>query len=288
MSTDSLVQHPPHADFGNFIVMRRRRGAFLTFAVLLGLPGFFCVFLVIASLIVGPSSGSAPGGGSGTAIALGVAALSLLGFVAYFRKAMTSFWFYELGVVRLLFGKQTAIAYADAERFQFAVTRQYHNGMYVGTVLKLRLLAPAKREIAFGGPFKVKSKGFIKRQFETRDELDVVKRIIAEQMAVTFVERILSGETIIWAGLYSFSPEGLTPIHGKHKGQVCPYAAFVQQDARDGSLHLFVKDEPKSHGGLSTSAMNFWPCYFSFLTLAGLLEAVETEGAESEPADAAR
>lgn len=263
MSASRESDQLPHPHLGEFLARRSRCGMSILGAIVLGMLG--------ASLVTMGVLAYNNGGGLGALAAfVGTALPCFVGGAWTLRRSFKSIVFYHLGAV-LSCGHRSLITipYPEADRFDFGVTRQYINGIYTGTTLNLRLSTPDKRRITYSGRFNLKAKGFFKRQYEIHDEMEGVKQIIAEQMAVGMLDRVLAGERLEWGRVYAISSEGLTFLRGKRKGELLPFSSLVSQNMQAGFLYLFQPGQERSRDGIAMSSPNFWPYYFVFLRLAG-------------------
>ncbi len=262
-------------ELGKLITTRRRAAFFYLIAVLLAPLGFGMTFGGAVTLFMPPHPGRAPQWDV-ELVVLVLGLVTLAGMWVAVQKGRTKLWFHELGVARTRGRRRIIIPYAQASEFIMNVVHQYHNGIYAGTVVRLRLKTPDGRSIAYDGGYKVKSKGFLKRTFEIKDDLEGIRHAIGEQMADVFIERMLKGEPLNWCDRARLTPDGLTPSRGKAKGQLLTYAQIERQAIQSGTLTLFrQQDKRRGFLAIPCAGTNFWPAYVVFLRLAELQFAVE-------------
>lgn len=197
--------------------------------------------------------------GSIMSFVFGLIVITLIGSVR------TRTRFHEHGVQIVRFGKHVrAMAYADCERLLYSITRQYLNGIYVGTALRIRFKAKGKPTIRWDGAHKEKPKGlsftvFGKGEFKGEDELDIVKLVAADAMADRWIDRLSAGEKIDWLGQLELAADSLTILRGKRKKQTIPYSDLDRFAVEAGWMKLFHRGDERSCVSLPISAENFWP-----------------------------
>lgn len=279
---------------GRLLTTRRRRGIYLTVALLLGpLGAAFTLGGVGILIAVAQGIGGRGGGGmyagpkwQGGVILLTIGLLSLAAVVQAVRQARTKLSFHELGAVRTRGRSRVAIPYADAASLVMSLQHQSLHGVHTGTIVRFKLRAADKRSISYTGGYKVRARGFLQRRYEILDDLEQVRETIAEQMADGLVESMLRGKSIDWCGRAALTPAGLVPGRGSWKGQLVPYADIERQAMETGTLTLFAREERRGFVSFPASGVNFWPCYAVFLRLAQQQAAVEPmPGTPSENGD---
>jgi hypothetical protein len=197
------------------------------------------------------------------------------------RSALTRLHFFEHGVVRRRPGRRLSVPYQDATSLTYQLTRQFINGVYAGTSLKLGLRATDGRKISYSGSHKERAAGLftiVTKQFKGTDEMDAVRSVIAGFVADRMQERLLDGATFDWCGGGSISPDGITPRRGKFKNQLVPWTEIDRQSAQKGFFYLFRRGEDKSFAGAAVNAKDFWP----YLELIARMVRAQSPGAAIE------
>lgn len=193
------------------------------------------------------------------AVAAGVLALCFLGFRALFRTVS----FHEYGALEQRFSRRRTFMYADAEGMRFGVTRQYVNGIYAGTSLSLKIVMTDGRKLTFGGRYKEKPKGFswsiFGRTFEGQDEIDVVRDVIAANIAKRMMSRVQSEGSVAWMSGVQISLEGLTSRGGRRKNQLVSWREIAGFRIESGFAHIFAAGDTKSFITLHCGGHNFFP-----------------------------
>lgn len=265
-------------ELGGLITGRRRRAFYVTVSILLGLLAVLLGGAGIAIALTAPGPRSSPPDPVLWSVMIGVGALLLVCSVFLLMKSRVSLHFYERGVVKRVGARDVLVMpYERVADLQFSLTRQHVHGMYVGTIVRLRIIGEDKRKIVFEGGYKSKAKGLFRKTYESTDELEAVKDLICRAMVDSLQDDLLDGRSIEWCGAASLSAEGLTPFRGRRKKQLIPFASIDRQSMDAGSLSLLHAGEQKPFVTLSINAMNFWPCYHLFLQMADLHAAIQAE-----------
>lgn len=229
------------------------------FAIVFALGAFVLVIHAVHTL-----QSSQPVSGASLAMHLLGAALLAAGAVMIVMSIFTLTEFRLKGVISHRFGKvRSCILYSDATSLTYELARQYVNGAYSGTTVRVRIKAPGARTISFSTRHKERSvsKGMfgLKRAIEGTDELDEIKRLIAS----CIVERWTSGPPDwehSWGGVATLTPKGIITKRGRRKGQLIPYADVVSVTAKQGWVSVwFTGDTKRGSLDLQTGSENFWP-----------------------------
>jgi hypothetical protein len=164
--------------------------------------------------------------------------------------------------VRTLFGERS-LRYADVDTFTFSTKRQFHKGVYTGTYLNMTFV-----------PFKETKQSKLVYSTQVKNlgsSLDDMRDHIAGILAGRIFRAVQSGETVTWTPNFTLLPEGLyykpAGFFGRKAPELLAYDLVSGHNTNDGKFQLYQLGKPKPVVTESTSARNFYPGYFAFLTL---------------------
>jgi hypothetical protein len=218
------------------------------------------------------------GGGIGLFLSLLLPALSL-------TKKTT---FYERGVVQRKLTGEKAFAYEECGEFTFKLVRQYVNGIYVGTVYILVMVAMTNRGVRIikvsGLHAERRTSGFFRltEKFEGQDDMDVLTRLIARSM-VTRKLREEEDPRIRWCGAGELSREGFTPSKGRLKKTLVPMNELMVA-TQSGYMQLSSTRDRKPFLTIPCSGSNF---LVGVEFIAAVAQAAAAEQHEQELVEAA-
>lgn len=264
MPNESTATHvAPHPEHGELLATRRK-----------GTPDWV-VYSILALLLLLPLIGLmvaafAPPYSGFNALAWWSRPLFLLGglLVAWFiyliyANLSVVVRFHERGVTLRRFGRTLVeMSYESISRFSCATTRQYYNGIYVGTSLTIMMKSPGRKTITFSGRHKEKSAGLgftmFHKAFKGEDEIDTIKVIIARAM-VGGMLGAADAFSLDWAGTGVFTPAGFTPKRKPLRGTLVPFAQFERVSADKGFFHCWRPSEKKPFVSVPINGENFYP-----------------------------
>lgn len=257
----------PSRDYGEFVTSRGTSGSGFFLRVLFVLV----VGLVGAGLIIGgffapppPKPTSSP-----QWLPLFIVGAIMVGAAVYESfKILYSYDFYEQGLIRKGPRRTDEFAYEQVERFMYNLVRHYHNGVYTGTLMTLKLWMEDGRKFSYGGKHKERRKGFLKRHFEGEDEMDIVREAIEIHVAERIEKALEATGEFEWCKVAGVSRSGVTPRSGKRKGTLVPWGELKEVWMKNGHLHLAAIGDKKSFVSIPSAGVNFFPCMRVFGRLA--------------------
>ncbi|MBS0189705.1 MAG: hypothetical protein U0573_08350 [Phycisphaerales bacterium] len=211
-----------------------------------------------------------------------VGTILFAGAVYQALKLLYSYDFYEQGLIRKGPRRTDEFAYDKVERVSYNLVRQYHNGVYTGTQLNLKLWMEDGRKFSFGGRHKERRKGFIKRHFEGEDEMDIVREAIEIHVAERIETQLQNSGEFDWCNAASVSRAGVTARTGKRKASLVPWPDLTEVLMKNGHLHLFARGDKKSFLSIPSAGVNFFPCLRVFCRLAEEARGQSVPTRESE------
>ncbi|MCU0242453.1 MAG: hypothetical protein MUF51_08520 [Vicinamibacteria bacterium] len=239
------------------------RGAGRSVKWVVGVPA---VFLMIAGLAAFALKAEA-------VVAFGLFGGGALLALLLFAMLRSRFDCHERGVVQRSLLGQKELAYLAIEKISYSVTRHYHNGVYTGSAVALKLTPE-------GNGRAVKLSAYAHGSVP---EIDYLREHVAALVADRLYARLASESEVPWTGTTTLSRAGVHYRTRKLVGKGEPALASFKDDLRysieDGSVHLFVPGAKKSVLDLSCSAENFFPGLILFGRLA-----VEAERKDAAPA----
>ena len=258
---------PDHPTFGASLVRCYRPGFRLLLGGLLTLVGI--VFITMAVIpFVGPT---AFGANPSTEMLIFLCAFALI-FITMgallIAEAFVAVEFFELGVVKTRFRRETSIPYADARQCVLNIKRVIVHGVpAISTTFWLS--DSRRRRVVDTSPESLTGAGALADAYGFKSNDDGLPEHVLRHMALAFAHRILAGEAIRWNDPCEITPDGLRMIHGRRKGQIVPFHACDFHDFRDGRMYLYALGEKKHLMWIRLCTPNFWPCFLAFTHLAG-------------------
>lgn len=257
----------PSRDYGEFVTSRGAvgRGFYLRvlFILLVGLVG---LGLIVAGFFAPPPPQPTR---SPQWLPLVIVGAIMLGAAVYeCFKILYAYDFYEQGLIRKGPRRTDEFAYEEVERFTYNLVRHYHNGVYTGTLMTLKLWMEDGRKFSYGGKHKERRKGFLKRRFEGEDEMDIVREAIEIHVAERIEKTLEETGEFDWCKGASISRAGVTPRVGKRKGTLVPWGELKEVWMKSGHLHLAALGDEKSFVAIPSAGINFFPCTRVFGRLA--------------------
>jgi len=246
---------PPEANsgvsgMGRLLFERRRNEGFwlgLVFAVIGGVAGAV-LLLERDTMPIG-------------VILLAAAVASLLLGVVFGRYL---FRCYELGLTRRRGRGELRLRYDEIAEFTYSATRMFYKGAYTGTQLRVTFRA---------------SRGMIRYSAKVQNmdaDLDELRDHIAKMIANRMLADLRAGRTIPWTSDVVFLPQGLQFRRPKMLGlasgpvEVLPYEQIRGVNLNEGVLYLYSKAEAKAVISKPVGSANFFPGFFTVLTLQEL------------------
>jgi hypothetical protein len=217
----------------------------------LGLGG-----VVVGVIMIGDSPGT------GALVAVLGAAL----FVGALAAARGSLRCHQKGVVKRTLLGERVLRYADLEKLTYGATRHYHNGIYTGTTISMKL-APGTGAKPIG--FSTTTRG-------SESDLEMLREHVAGVIAQRLYERLAHESEVAWTGSVRLSAKGIRfprrKLLGKGPETFAEYAD-LRYSIDSGTFHLFTPGEKSSVLDLSCSAENFYPGFVLLGRLASEAEA---------------
>ncbi len=212
----------------------------------------------------------------------------LMGGLAYFflRRIMIACDFYESGVVLRAWRRTSEYPYADVEWFIYNLVRQYHNGIYAGTSLTLKMKMDDSHTFSYSGTHKEKKKGILfKSRFEGEDEMDLVREAIEIHVAERVEQELAQNGQVDWCGCAKLKSDGLVPARGKKKGTLVPWNEMGAMWYKNGQFSISsAAEEKKGFITIPVMGRNFFACQRVFGRLAEPAVGKEMQAAEQQAA----
>lgn len=195
-------------------------------------------------------------------IATALAVFSLI--VPCVFHLLTRFEFYGSGAVVRKPMKIREFPYANATFLEYALTRQYYNGVYVGTAMKLVFKTADARKFNYSGTHRERPKLralvlWFKGEFKNEDELDTIRLMISSEVAKSYFEAIHAGQPVDWCKQVQLTAAGVVPLRGKRKGQLVAWSDIAGIAADKGAYHIFAHGDKRSFAAFAMNAPNFYP-----------------------------
>ena len=258
---DQLVRHPPpnetpaEGQLGRMIF--ERRPALSTRVTLVVLAAAFFVSAIIfgwTSLVIVKT------------VYLGVACLvagiaCVLG-VIHCRRA--TFRCHEHGVHQAWLTGRRTLLYAEVEALRYYSMRQFYHGAYTGTTFRLSF-EPVSGRKADRIRYSVTLKN-------ADNELDNLRDRTAQLIAGRMAQRLAAKEAVPWTRKLRFLAEGIEyraiGFLGRKEPILIRYADMTSFTIKDGTFHLWVKNQKKPAVRETTMARNFFPGFYLLLSKA--------------------
>ena len=208
-----------------------------------------------------------------TGVAVGLALLSVLLFIAAWITFKTLFRCHEHGVYLRGAAGEKKLLYSEIESFTYSATKHYHNGAYLGTYLKL-----AFDPLQTAGKPKIVYKTTIKN---ADNALDHLRDMISEMIGTRLFNEVMSGKTVNWTeklilepGRLRYQPAG---FFRRKPFETISYAMISHHTMHQGTLSLFQHGKPKPFVNSSSTARNFFPGYSAFINLMEMADGTASE-----------
>jgi uncharacterized membrane protein HdeD (DUF308 family) len=192
------------------------------------------------------------------AVLVGAAVVSLLLGVVFGRYRFRCF---ERGLSRRRNRDEFRLRYDEIREFTYAATRMFYKGTYVGTRLRLTFRAPQ-------GTIRYSAK------VQNMDaDLDELRDHLAKTIAVRMLSDLRAGHAVPWMNDVVFLPQGLQFRRSKMLGlasgppEVLPYQQIRGVNINEGVSYLYSTTEAKPVICRPAESPNFFPGYFTVLTL---------------------
>lgn len=152
---------------------------------------------------------------------------------------------------------ETRLRYADVTSFSYSATRQYYNGVYIGTALNM-VLTP-------GG--NGKSVKFSQTVQNADEDLDELRNHISRVLATRMLTQLAAGERVVWTRHLTLLPTGIeyrpSGFTGRKDPVLLPFEQLHAFDIQQGTFHLWEKGKEKSVMQESVGEANFFPGYYA-------------------------
>jgi hypothetical protein len=193
------------------------------------------------------------------ALGVGLLILAVLFALGAWRAPPSVFRCHAKGVFQSGPTGKRQISYDELETFSYNAVRQYYNGVYTGTSLALKFIAP--------GTTIDYSKG-VKNVDEDLDNLrDHIAAVIASRMG----QQLSQEQPVVWTPNLTLRPEGIEfapqGFIGRKERQLVPYEQVKGFDIQQGVFHLFTEAGQKSVMQEQVSAANFFPGFLLFTSM---------------------
>jgi hypothetical protein len=170
---------------------------------------------------------------------------------AYFNR-VNIFRAHALGVTRITATGHKEMRYDEVGTFTWQATRNFVNGAYTGTSMKLAF-QPRPGVDAPAITYSTTLKG-------NDDELDNLRDFISQVIASRWLKALQEGRTVRWTTSSTFHPDGLEHTKGWFGGaKVMPYSAVLSHNFKDGWLYLFGAASTKPLVQEQVNQPNFFP-----------------------------
>ena len=252
---DARAKQPPAEGLGRILFQRRSSTAAVVglFILAAGLA------IIGAAVFTGVKSSERYWG---IALLLG-SPLAGLGAVACLKG---NFRCHEWGVYQTGLTGEKTLMYNDVASFTYLAIRNYHNGAYVGTTIRLTFLPLPEansRTISYSAS--------VKNQDADLEMLrDFVSRVISSRMA----RELNAGKTVPWTKNIAFRPDGfeytLAGFFRKQETQFLPYDDYGGWKMDQGKFMLYRRNVSKPLVTEAVSEANFFP---GFMLLQAMFHA---------------
>jgi hypothetical protein len=195
--------------------------------------------------------------------------MGLLG--ALLLSQAKSFHCHQFGVRKRFFGREQHVRYADVNSFTYQAVRQFVNGVYSHTSVRMVFLANGEQR-----PHKLVYSAALRNIDAELDQLrDHISQIIASRMRAALAQ----GERVPWTSRLAFLSDGLefrpAGLLGRKTAEVVPYGELRTFSMNGGVFQLWRSQRKKAILREEISKPNFFPGFFLLLALI--------EPADSQP-----
>ncbi len=256
-----VAKEPPAGQLGHIVFEKRPpRLLFICFVVVAAIQFLISTALFIALVA---EQGRNP---DTTGILIGASVTLILGvlFVALAIVVKRSlFRCHAYGVYQRGISGENTLFFHELHEFTYSATRMYHNGSYIGTVVRLVFIPHAesgKKKISYGTNVK-----------NADAALEHLRNQVSMQLAQKIVDRVLAGKTVPWTNQLILEPEGLryTKITFFSKGEptFIAYKDISYVTMHQETLSFHQSSRPKPFITEQASKKNFYPGYMALQAL---------------------
>ena len=242
-------------------VLFERKGKKFWFYVLGGLALFLGAPVIV--LVVFVALGNMQGDFESAGVAAIFMIISALCALAAASNRRSVFRCHERGVFMRSLFSESQFRYEDVREFTYSATRQYYNGVYVGTVMQLKLVPDPGT-----GAEKIKYSTTVKNADDSLENLrDHISRVVASRL----LDELSKGNRVQWTPNLVFLPDGIEyrpgGFLGRKEAQILRFNELHGFDIQEGTFHLWARNIEKSVMQESIGATNFFPGYYALINL---------------------
>lgn len=206
--------------------------------------------------------------------------------------------FYEFAVESRTVGqKPRIIEYADLTEMTYNLTRQFVNGIYAGTAVRLVLRTRDKRSLRYSGSYKEKRRWWQFTMLSSGGDFagdarfDSIRVLLASHLSASLLDAIAAGNSLPLGKALTVSVDGITPHRGKYKNKLVGFGEIPSVFFKEGALHFARQGDKKSFVAVPTGERNFWPMMIVLQTLHQVQIEQQQEGdtatdGQADPTDA--
>lgn len=265
LQTENAHSHP---EFGEHITTRCR-SAFEWVVIFTLLAGVSFVVLVIGTNGIRSAVAHHK---TGEAVLTAVAMVGVVGFCIWCGIASRRrVEFYQAGAVDHRYRGPREYPYDLARSLLFAVTKQYYNGIYIGTVFKLGIGLEDGRSLRLSGRYRLRHKGAevteAKLRGEPAEELEKVKALVSQSIAAKLLGELSASNAVDWCKAGTITHEGVIPKRGRRKRECVGWAEIADVHFENGAAHVYEIGHKRPFLTLQMGAENFAPCFELFCDL---------------------
>lgn len=235
-------------------ILFQRKGQTIVLVVLWGLA------LALAGVSIVAIIGGAQGG-DGFVVLTGLLLLILVGLCGWgiVAQRRSLFRCHERGVYSRGAFSENELRYEEVDEFTYSATRQYYNGVYIGTALNIvfkSLRGEKPKTIKFGRSVK-----------NADDELQELSNHVSQVLGSRMLRQVAAGERVKWTDNLTFVPDGIeyrpSGLVGRKEAVLLPFSQVGGFNIDQGTFHLWEAGKTKAVMKEQANAKNFFPGFFA-------------------------
>jgi hypothetical protein len=261
------AKEPPVGQLGHIVFEKRPpRLLFICFVILAVIQLLISTALFIALVAEQGRNPDTTGIFIGASVTL---VLGILFVVLAIVVKRSLFRCHAYGVYQRGISGENTLFFHELHEFTYSATRMYHNGSYIGTVVRLVFIPhpeSGKKKIAYGTNIK-----------NADASLEHLRNQVSMQLAQKIVDQVLAGKTVPWTNQLILEPEGLryTKITFFSKGEptFIAYKDISYVTMHQETLSFHQTSRPKPFITEQASKKNFYPGYMALQALMAKAKA---------------
>jgi hypothetical protein len=185
-----------------------------------------------------------------------------LGLLAFIAIMLWRYWMdvflQEQGIREYRQGRPRSLPYDQVATMFYTSIRIFMHGSYMHTVQKLAIQGddPSARPLVCTHTVREADGG---APAETATALTQVRDQITPRLAARLLERLRSGESLVWGKNVRITPHGLEILDRTGREELVEWPRCRRSQFEQGTYRIWIDDEEKPRLQINSAEPNFWP-----------------------------